>query len=188
MRTHSAETRRLFRWYWITGLVLLPLVIAGLFAATVTLQSRFRYDETYFAPDYQVLYHAPGVVARNWEQALQTGNPALLAELTGLRREPHVTPNPNIILTILLETDDAGYFHYLYFDIQTYRRSTYHIKEVNSRWVVVPEDAYYYWDSGRWWGVFAPLAIVWWLILIVAGAGISLSRVGARARETLFRN
>ncbi|MFQ5593689.1 MAG: hypothetical protein ACE5HA_06035 [Anaerolineae bacterium] len=175
-------------WYWIAGLAIVPLFIAGLFAATVTTQSWFRYDETYFAPDYQELYHSPGAVARQWEQALRSGDSTLVAELTGLGHVPRIEPNPNIILTILLEMDDAGYFHYLYFDIQTYKRSTFYIKEIKNRWVVVPADAFFYWDSGRWQGVFAPLAAVWWLVLIVAGAGISLSRVSAQAREAMLRD
>lgn len=182
----SSKTARHHHWYWIAGLALVPLIVAGLYAAIVAVQSQSRYDETYFTPEYQELYDAPGLVAQKWEQALKTSDPTLVTELTGLRRESRIEPNPNIILTILLEADDAGYFHYLYFDVKTYERSTYYIKEVDNRWVVVPTDFYFYWDSGRWLGVFTPVAIVWWLISIVASAGILLSRAGARLRETLF--
>ena len=92
----------------------------------------------------------------------------MLRELQGLRQAPKdVEPNPNIRFAILVEIDDAGYFHYLYFDARTFLRSTYYVKNVGGRWVAAPEDLYFYWDSGKWLGVFLPIAIVWWLILIV---------------------
>ncbi len=173
-------------WLWIAGLALVPLLIAGLFMGFMARQRQARYDQTYFTSDFQELYATPGSVARQWEQALKTGDPTLVAELTSLASPPRIEPNPNIILTILLEVDDAGYYHYLFFDIQTYERLTQYIKAVNERYVVVPVGVYFYWDSGQWQGVFVPVSVVWWLILIVAGAATSLFRIGARARETML--
>lgn len=182
----TSQTKGHRHWYWITGLAFVPLIAVGLLAAYVSTQSGFRYDEAYFTSEYQELYSAPGRVARKWEQALRTGDQTLVAELTGLREEPDIEPNPDVILTVLLETDEAGYFHYLYFDLQTYERSTYYIKQVKGRWVLAPEDVYFYWGSGQWRGVFTPIAIVWWLILLVAGLAVSLFRAGATVRERMF--
>lgn len=173
-------------WLWIAGLALIPLLIVGGFAAVMTRQSRVRYDKAYFTADYRELYASPGSVAREWEQALRTGDPTLVAELTGLKSPPDVEPDPNLTLTILLEVDDAGYYHYLYFDIQTYKRLTQYITEVNGRYVLAPTDLYLYWDSNQWRRVFAPIASVWWLILVVAGAATSLFRVGESTRERML--
>lgn len=179
LRQHS-------HWLWIAGLALIPLLIAGGFSDYMSRQSDTRYAEAYFGPQYQDVYGTPGGVARDWEQALKTGDPTLVVELTGLKDPPRIQPNPNMTLTILLEIDDAGYYHYLYYDLQTYDRLTQYVKDVRGRYVVAPIDFYFYWDSGQWQGVFTPLAIVWWLVLVVAGVAISLFQVGARARETMY--
>ncbi len=185
LQENNTPLQRHRHWLWITGLALIPLLVVGSLAAYAARESGTRFDQVYFTPAYVERYNTPGAVAREWEAALQAGDPALVAELTGLRRPPRIEPNADVILTILLEVDDAGYFHYLYFDVQTYERLTQYIKEVNGRYVVVPEDLYFYWDSGQWRGVFAPISVVWWLILVVAGVATSLFRVGAQIRETM---
>lgn len=183
----TSETRHRYG-RWLVALALLPLLAAGLYIASVTVQGWFRYDKAYFTPEFQERYHTPGVVAWELQQALQKGDAPLYAQLTGLRSAPRtLEPNPNIILTILLEVDERDYFHYLYFNVRTYRRTVHHIKEVNGRWVVVPEDAYFYFDSGRWFGVFLPVAIVWWLLLVVGSGGLVLFRTAARVREAWYR-
>lgn len=182
----SSKARGHRHWLWIVALALVPLILAGAYGAAMTAQSQSQYNDTYFTSEYQERYPAPGSAAREWEEALQTGNPELVAELTGLKEPPRIEPNPDVILSILLEVDDAGYYHYLYFNLETYERLTYYIKEVKGRYVVVPEGLYFYWDSGQWLGVVSPVAIVWWLILLIAGVAISLFRVGAQTRETMF--
>jgi hypothetical protein len=179
--------RRHRHWLWILLLGLVPVFAIGAYAGWHAAQAHTRYAPAYFAAEYQERYAAPGAVARAWELALQTSDPLLVEELTGLRNPPRIEPNPDIILTILLDTDAAGYYHYLYMDLDTYQRATYYIKEVRGRWVVVPEDLYFYWDSGRWQAVVSPIVAVWWLVLLVAGVAISLFRIGAGARESMLR-
>ena len=174
--------------YTFIGLALLPLLLAGLFILYVVVQIPFRYDMSYFTPQYQEIYSAPGNVAVALEEVLQTGDSLLYSELTGLRlkaRAPQA--NPNMALTIVLDVDELGYFHYLYFDVKTYRRAVYYIKEVNDRWVVVPEDAIFSFNSGRWLVTFTPLAAIWWAILIFSGLGVLTFNWSARYREEIAR-
>jgi len=150
------------------GVALVPLILLGIYALYAYIHEQFRYDEKYFSEEFKEAYAAPGVVALELENVLRTGDKAQLSDLQGLRRAVRdVQPNPNLRFAILIEIDDQGYFHYLYFDSRTFLRETHYVKEVDNRWVVVPEDLYFYWDSGNWTSVFMPIAIVWWLILLV---------------------
>jgi hypothetical protein len=174
--------------YIFIGLALLPLILAGLFILFVVIQIPFRYDMTYFTPQYQEMYSAPGNVAVTLEEVLRTGDSRIYSELTGLRlkvRAPEA--NPNMALTIVLDVDELGYFHYLYFDVRTYERAVYYIKEINDRWVVIPEDASFAFNSGRWLVTFTPLAAIWWAILFFVGLGVVIFRKSARYREELAR-
>lgn len=165
-----------------------PLVAAGIFILIANLQGWFRYDVRYFSPEYESTYEAPGAVAVALEEAIRTDDQALYEELTGLRFRPRlIEPNPNLRLAILLEVDKVGYFHYLYFDVKTYKRSTFYIKQVMDRWVVVPQDGYFYWDSGRWLVVFTPLALIWWGALAIGGFAYWVYWSAARFREERFR-
>ena len=176
--------------YWLYFVVagLFPLCAAGIFIFIANLQAWFRYDMRYFTPEYQSAYESPGAVAVALESAIRTSSQALYEELVGLRFGPHpIKPNPNMRLAILLDVDEAGYFQYLYFDVKTYVRSTFYIKRVMDRWVVVPQDPYFYWDSGRWLVVFTPLALIWWGTLIVIGAAYWVYSSSAKFRDQLFR-
>ena len=182
------EKRSLLYLYIFIGLALLPLLMAGLFILFVVVQIPFRYDMSYFTSQYQEIYNAPGNVAVALEEVLRTGDSLLYSELTGLRQEAQVPQaNPNMALTIVLDVDDLGYFHYLFFDVKTYRRAVYYIKEVNDRWVVVPEDAIFAYNSGRWLATFTPLAAIWWTILICSGLGVLIFYRSARYREEIAR-
>ncbi len=175
-------------WLCFAGVALFPLCAAGIFILVANLQAWFRYDRQYFASEYQSAYNAPGAVAIALEKVIRTDNQALYEELTGLRlRARPIEPNPNLRLTILLEVDEVGYFQYLYFDVKTYKRSTFYIKQVMDRWVVVPQDVYFYWDSGRWLVVFTPLALIWWGTLAVGGSTYWVYWSAAKFREQRFR-
>jgi hypothetical protein len=176
------------RLYWFVSLALFPILVALLYILIVRIEALFRYDERYFTSEYQELYSAPGPVAIVLEQALQSGNQELYDEITALRGSSKaLEANPDIIMTIMLEADDMGYYHYLYLDMGTFRRSTYYVKEQNNRFVMVPEGPYFYLDSGAWLEFFTPLALIWWLILIVYQLGNFFFRVAARIREERFR-
>ncbi|MGD8751950.1 MAG: hypothetical protein PVG14_11035 [Anaerolineales bacterium] len=176
------------RLYWFVALALFPILVALLYILFVRIEALFRYDDRFFTPSYQEIYSAPGPVAIALEQALQSGNQDLYNEITALRSNPEtLQANPDMIMTIMLEADDAGYFHYLYLDMETFRRLTYYVKEQKNRFVMVPEGPYFYLDSGAWLEFFTPLALVWWLVLIVYQLGNFFFRVAARIREERFR-
>ncbi|MBC8509385.1 MAG: hypothetical protein H8D34_31430 [Chloroflexi bacterium] len=167
----------------IIAVVLVPLIIAGIYILGVQIHSLFRFDQAYFAPEYQETYFSPGMVAIALEQALQNGDTQLYAELTGLKRETgEMTPKPDLHFSILVEVDERDYFHYMYFDFDTFLRDTHYVKEVNGRWVAVPQDAYFYLDSGQWLKVFGPVAASWWVLLLAIAIMKMLSRMGSRTR------
>jgi hypothetical protein len=164
------------------------LFAAGIFVLIANLQAWLRYDPRYFSPEYQSTYEAPSAVASALEKVIRTDDQALYEELTGLRFRPRpLEPNPNMRLALLLEVDEASYFQYLFFDVKSYRRATYYIKPVMDRWVVVPQDVYFYWDSGRWLAVFAPLALIWWGAFAVGGSAYWVYWSAAKFREERFR-
>lgn len=170
------------------SLALAPLLIAAIYVLAVNIHSLYRYDQAYFNAEYQEIYHSPGTIARALEHALRNGDAQLYSELTGLRGKARtVPPRPSIVLSILIDVDDRDYFHYLYFDINTYLRETHYIKEVNGRWVATPQDAYFYFDSGQWTKVFAPLAAVWWAVFMVVVLAVNVSRSAARTRASFGR-
>lgn len=174
--------------YVFIGLAFVPLLLAGLFILFAAVQLPFRYDMSYFTSEYQERYDAPGDVALTLEDVLHTGDATVFSELTGLRLKARVPEaNPNMALTIVLDVDELGYFHYLYYDVRTYERAVYYIREINNRWVLVPEDAVFALHTGRWLLTFAPLAAIWWAILLCVGLGLLIFRLSARFREDLAR-
>jgi len=185
MSNDGKKTKR--RYYLWIVLAVLPLIVAGLYGTLVNLHLYFRYDEDYFQDSYNQKYQAPGPVALAVEKAIQTGDSALFQELSGMRRSFKIEANPDVVFTVLLDVDDRGYFHYLYLDMSNYRRSTYYIKQVGERWVVVPDDLYFFWDSGLWWDVFLPIALVWWVVLTVVWLVVFVYRISSRIRESMHR-
>ena len=181
------ENNAHLNWPWIVGLALLPLVIAGLYIGYANIQNWFRYDEAYFTPTYAETYDAPFAATSKLERVLQTGDAAVYAELTGLRRLPPVPePNPKVVYAILLEVDEKDYFHYMYFNPDTYERLIYYLKEVKGRWVVVPQDAYFYYDSGQWLKLFLPVSFIYWPILLIATVAVLVFRATSRVRGQVF--
>ena len=174
-------------WLYFVGFASFPILATGLFVLVVTIQAQYRYDPKFFTLRYQVLYSSPSAVIEALEEAMRTNNSALYAEVIGLKKKPSsIEHNPDIRFATLLEVNDAGYFHYLFFDIKTYKRASLYTKKVLNRWVVVPQDAYFYLDSGKWLVILTPLALVWWSLLIVVELAIFIYRSAARIREDLF--
>lgn len=151
---------------------LVPIFIAAAFSIGILVSGLFRYDSGFFTDDHKEQYISPGTIAIELESALREGNIHKYQELTGLRKEiKTLETNPDLILSILIEVDDQGYFHYMYFDKQTYRRNTQYIHEVDGRWVVTPMDAHYLFFSGQWLRAFFPILTIWWIILFVVLIG-----------------
>lgn len=172
---------------WTLALALGPLVAAGIFVLVVNLQRLTRYDPAYFTPAYTEKYHTPGSVARALEVALQEGDATLYAELSGLRNNPRtLEAKADLGLAILWDVDEEDYFHYLYVDYSNYKRDMQYIKEVDERWVVVPQGAYFLLDSGRWLGVFLPTAVTWWLLVLVREMIALAYQASARLREAMY--
>ncbi len=172
------------RWPYVVLIMLLPLLIAAFFLAGMAIYGTQRYNDAYFMPTYQQRYDSPGAVIRPLEHALQTGNSQLYAELTGLRHAPPaLQADPNLSFVMLIEIDKAHYYHYLFFDEKTMTRMTVHIKEVKGRWVVVPDDLYFYYDSGRWLSAYLPIAGVWWAVWIIVWLLQMVSSVSACYRR-----
>jgi hypothetical protein len=147
----------------ILVVALLPLVMLGLLAVTMQVHGMLRYDPVYFTEPYIERYSKPDLVADALERALQTGDQTLLAELQGLRTPRALTMAPSIDLAMLSERTDR-YLSYLYVDRQTYDRYTHHLEQFGGRWIVSPEDVYYYVRSGKWQRIFLPVALTWWIL------------------------
>jgi len=186
-RSMNPKERHLNYLGWILGLALVPLLAVLIFAVIVFVQRYDRYDEALFTSAYQERYRAPFIVSGLLVEVLQTGNDGLYEELTGLRKTPAIPEvNPDIIYGVLLEVDEAEYFHYMFIDKNTFKRSMYFLEEIDGRWVVAPEDVYFLYHSGEWLKAFLPLTIVYLLILLVIGTGIGVYRMTAKIREERF--
>lgn len=171
----------------MAALAILPLALALIYILAAYTQGLTRYDERFFTPVYQETYDAPSDVTRQLEQVLQSSDQALYQELTGLRGDPEIPDtSPHIIFTILLDVDERDYFHYLYFNTDTYERLTFFLKKVKGRWIVVPQDAYFFYDSGQWVRVFTPLALVYWIGLLATFIVVVIYRATNRMREEMF--
>lgn len=172
---------------WIVVATLVPLVLLGFYVLAIQLHSLTRYDPAYFTQKYVEMYETPGAVARTMEGALQTNDQVLLAELQGRQRPAKFYTSSSMSFVMLWEYTDR-FFTYLYFDMQTYERHTYHFEEVDGRYVAMMPDPYFYFHSGRWVLVFFPLAISWWAIEIVVILVVLLYHVSARLREQMYGN
>lgn len=182
----TTPRQKLINWQRAILLALVPLFVAALLLVGARIHALFRYDARYFEEPYLSRYEAPGSVAVALEQALRTGDQELMAEIRGLRRQPRsFEPDPDVILSILSDVE-GPYFHYLYFDRRDYTRLIHFMKEVNGRWVEVPDGLYYNIDSGRWVTFFVPLAAVYWMMLVIAYLVLVVYRLTRRDREQLF--
>jgi hypothetical protein len=183
--TQNFQTKKLPHYLRALALVLAPLIIAGIYILGVQIHSQFRYDQAYFSPEYLLKYNTPSTVVRILEVAMQKGDSQLFTELTGLRNSPKLKALPNVEFSALLDGNATDYLHYLYFDPENMHRYTHYVKQVNGRWIAVPQDAYFYFDSGKWVVVIMPIAILWWLGLLTAGLMRLFAKWGSRTRTGL---
>lgn len=183
------------RWLWqlklpsvvrsLLVVLLVPFIGLGLLVLAVKLGALVRYDPVYFATDDVQDYGSSAIVARRLEQALQTGNQALLAELQGLRW-PARFEAADTISFVKLWQREGRYVVYLYVDMHSYERYLYPFEQVRGRWAVAPEDVRYYLYSGRWKDVFFPVAIGWWILGAAAVGFVWLLRHSEFLRSRLL--
>ena len=166
-REKSVKPKRLIDWPYVIGLLLLPIFLVLIAFLVSWIQGASRWDPAFFTQDYLDQYEAPGSVAIDLERALREADETLLRQLQGTKRAESVPePRPQLIYALLWEVD-GEYFDYLYFDASTYRRLIQHVRMIQGRYVVVPENLYYYMNSGNWLQVISPLAITWWILVLL---------------------
>jgi hypothetical protein len=179
--------KRLIDWPYFLGLLSIPVVIVGILFVVYFVQGRTRFDPAYFTGDYLALYETPGGVARALEPALRNGDEELMHELLGTKRGPGVMESRESLIFALLYDVDDKYFHYLYFDASDYTRHIQYVKEQGERYIASRPDLYFYMDSGQWQRVAGPIAMTWWVLVIVFTLGVYFYRAMARVREKRYR-
>jgi hypothetical protein len=170
----------------VVALFLLPLAIAAALLLYYAVAQEFRYEEAFFTPEYLERYGKIGGLLDDLERALHTGDRELLAGARGTRGTPRsFSANPNVRFAVLLGKE-GEYLNYLYYDTTNFRRYHEPVRQVDGRYVVAQLDLYYFMDSGRWLEVWGPIAMLWWLVLLVATGSSWLYRTMERVRRQLF--
>ncbi len=180
----KAGKGRLAALIFVTAAIL-PLLVAGGFLAVASLQAApaLRYDPAYFAEPYLSRYDSPRAVLEVLEQQVfKTGDLALTAEIQGLRRAYPLPHNARLFGGVAWQFDDP-FLAYLFWDYQTYERYPVYVEEVNGRWVLVPPDAVFYWRTGLWQRAWLPVALPWWMAVLVALLMFGLSRLADKWRR-----
>ncbi len=172
---------------WILTVAFLPFALLGLMVLAMPLYGRVRYDPAYFSASYLGRYATADATARAFEQAMQRGDREALAELYALRWHSTFSTEPSLTL-VMLWGRTSHYATYLYLDRSTYERTLVPLEEVQGRWVVSPQDVYYYLRSGQWRGAFWVGGGVWWLLGGLAIGTVWLSRSSGRFRAWLLGN
>jgi hypothetical protein len=173
-------------WKFVLFLLIVPFLASLVAFAISFLDGQIRYLPEYFSGEYVDRYDVLDPFLIDLEQSLQNGDEALMQALRGTRRKPqHIEPNQNIQYSFLLNRK-GDYYNHIFWDIKTYIRSVQHIKNINGRYVVVPEGLYYYVDSGTWPTVFAPPALYWWSFVLIITTGVWIYRALAAVRRQLF--
>lgn len=161
------KQKPLIDWPYFIGLLLVPIIIVLIAFLATWIQGMTRWDPSLFTQEYLDQYEAPGSVAIDLERALKDGDEALLRQLQGTRTVQNPPePRPQLIYALLWDVE-GEYFDYLYFNASNYRRLIQHVRLVEGRYVTVPESLYYYMDSGDWAQVGSPLAITWWILVLL---------------------
>ncbi len=174
MQSENIQSRQ--RWLFIAAL---PILAMAVYAVATWLLNLNRYDAAYFSPETIALYDKPGKVIVALEEAIETQDTATLAVLQGLTAPQDLVLSDDQKFRMALETE-GKYFRFLFSDERDHRRSLQFVTEVDGRYVVAPQDAYFYMRSGRWQAFFWPIAGVWWLI---EGIAFAMSRVNRNAKQ-----
>jgi hypothetical protein len=181
-----ASRRKLIDWPYVAGLLITPVVTVAILFMISFIQGATRYDPAYFAGEYLTRYETPGSVARALEIALRVGDEQLMGELLGTKSgATDIEPRPRLIFALLYDVNEK-YYHYMYFDASDYTRHMQYVKEHDGRYIASQADLFFYMDSGQWRSVAGPIAVTWWVLVIVFTAGVYFYRSMARVREERY--
>ena len=167
--------------HWALAAAFLPFAVLGLLVLALEALEPVRYEPAFFAEPYLERYSTPADTVKAMERALRRGDPALLAELQGLRRPARFATSPGMVFVELWERR-GRYSTYLFLDRQTYERHLVPFEEVSGRWVASPRDLHYYLHSGSERGQFLAVAGGWWLLCAIGFGLVWLGRRSARFR------
>ncbi len=157
------------------------MIVAAVFIAIASAQgiAALRYDDALFAEAYQQKYDSPRAALDGLEQVFRTGDRTLLKELEGTRRARPLLMTSDLFGAVMWSREHNLY-SYMYWDADTFDRYLFHLDEIGGRWVVVPEDAYFFLRTGLWQATWLPIALVYWLAEIAALFVIGLARMSRR--------
>jgi hypothetical protein len=186
MLEHGIKAKKTIDWSYVLGLMVIPPVILAFLFLIAGIQGLLRYNPAYFTPEIVERYSQPVSLIDDLENAIEKGDSKQMAVLRGTRQVPRgLKPLPDVHFTIFWD-QEGKYWNYLFQDTSTYTRYMQHLKIVNGRYVVVPENLYYYIDSGLWKTFFFPLAIIWWLIVALFTLGMWVYRTMIKVRKEIY--
>ncbi len=186
MTKPEIKAKKLIDWSYVLGLMVLPPVVLVLLFLIAGIQGLLRYNPAYFTQEYLARYSQRVSVINDLENAIEKGDAGQMAIIRGTRQVPSgLKPLPDVHFTIFWD-QEGKYWNYLFQDTSTYTRYMQHLRLVNGRYVVVPENLYFYMDSGLWKTFFFPLAIVWWVIVALFTLGTWLYRAMIRVRKEMY--
>ena len=180
------KTRKLIDLPYVIGLLFLPVVLAGIFLLIAWLIGLTRYNPAFFSEKYQERYAVPSPLLTDLENALHSGDGALMAELQGTRQKPSNLEKLPSVRFLIFWDKHGKYTDYLYMDMKNYHRYLQHLRVVDGRYVRIPDGIYYLADSGRWKTSFGPLAVMYWLLVILFTLGVWIYRSMSAYREKVF--
>jgi hypothetical protein len=167
---------------WVLAAAFLPFAVLGLLVLAAEALEPFRYDPAFFAEPYLERYSTAAATVKAMERGVRRGEPALVAELQGLRWPARFHTSPGMAFVMLWERS-GRYSVYLFLDRLTYQRYLIPFEQVQGRWVAAPADLHYYLHSGRWHGFFLAVAGVWWLLCAIGCGLFWLGRRSARSHR-----
>jgi hypothetical protein len=180
------KSHRIIDWPYVIGLLLLPVFIAGIYLLIAWILAWTRYDPAYFSEDYRKRYSSPNDLLVDLETAIRDGDGELLAEVQGTRPAPGKLEKLSDVRFLIYWDGDQKYSNYLFMDMKNFHRYMQHVRLVNGRYVRVPDGAFYLADSGQWKTTFGPLAVIWWLLVILFTLGVWIYRSMAAYRQKMF--
>jgi hypothetical protein len=178
---------KLIDWPYVVGLLVLPLVLAGLLLLAGELLFIGRYDPAYFSPEYLRLYPTPDAVLYGMETALRAGDEQMMDGLLATRHgSGPLTARPKVTF-VFMAGNQGDYLEYLFLDLKDYSRVVTYVRTQGGRYIAAEPDFYFYVDSGKWVEVAGPLAAGWWILLLLFTSGVYVYRRLALVRQAMWR-